>query len=789
MKDLNSNLPPFELDNSKIKKALFFSSAIALTTTPTIDVYAEDKEAEEEIIVTASKRTSRIEDLPMSVQAITGSRLEDAGVNDFMDYAELIPSLSYIQYGPGRSAFYLRGTSDGNFGNLAGPNTTVALYIDESPINFVGLNPDLHIYDMERVEVLNGPQGTLYGSSAQGGTVRLITNKPQRGEFDFGIEADTSSVSKGSMSDSIETFINAPLSDNTSIRASAYEVNEGGFIDLVAGSRTFSASNYSVPLHEDDNSNESSVKGFRASLRTWFNDNLTGTLTHISQESYTDGSWDHQPKTLGDLKSSKVIGEFTDDEWDQTSLTLEGSFKNDISFTYAGTFFDRDVRYLWDYNDYVEYYNLDSPFQNGFGYYSYYTCDYYTYSYYYYGTWDGACNNPTMWADYSLSMERETHEFRVSSGTIEDNLQWIIGVFYDKLENPYQYTYKWPGLQSYYSNGVWGGTGIAGREGIWWDLDNLREDEVKAIYGEATFALTEKMRLTVGLRKFDSKYRMVAKNGYFGGFGPAYYGHDNDRVEEDSGTSPKLALAYALDNDALLYFNFSQGYRPGGTNRTNKNSDAAPLFYDSDKLNNFELGYKYASSDGTKRYNAAFYSMNWKDMQSANFDLDLASISFNSNIGDAIIQGLETDVTLLTANGYSFIAGMTLLHPRLDEDYVLNGNVLATEGTRLANVPKVKASIAINKSFEMKGGLNGYWDLSLSRTGKRKSSMTNPIDQNAYTLANLSSTIEGSNWAAVLYIDNLFDTRATLWEYSGYRPETIFTNRPRTLGLRLKYKL
>ena len=309
-----------------------------------------------------------------------------------MDYAELIPSLSYIQYGPGRSAFYLRGTSDGNFGNLAGPNTTVALYVDESPINFVGLNPDMHIYDMERIEVLNGPQGTLYGSSAQGGTVRLITTKPQRGELDFGIEVDTSGVSKGSTSDSIEAYINAPISDNTAIRAIAYEVNEGGFIDLVGGTKTFSGSNYTVPLHEDDNSNESSVKGFRASLRTWFNENLTGTLTHISQESSTTGSWDHQPTVLGDLKSSKVIGEFTDDEWDQTSLTLEGSLQNDISFTYAGTFFDRDVRYLWDYNDYVEYYNLDSPFQNGFGYYSYYTCDYYTYSYYYYGTWDGACN-------------------------------------------------------------------------------------------------------------------------------------------------------------------------------------------------------------------------------------------------------------------------------------------------------------------------------------------------------------------------------------------------------------
>jgi len=788
MKETKFNAPPFEFDDSKVKKALVFGSAIALTATPSIEVVAEDNEAEEEIIVTAAKRESRIEDLPMSVQAITGSRLDDAGVNDFMDYAELIPTLSYIQYGPGRSAFYLRGTSDGNFGNLAGPNTTVAMYIDESPINTVGVNPDLHIYDMERIEVLNGPQGTLYGSSAQGGTVRLITNKPEQGNLDFGFEVDTSSGPNMERGDSrsFETFINAPITDKASVRISAYDVSEGGFIDLVGGTKTFTASNYSVPLLEKDNSNSSSVKGYRASLRTWLNDSLTATLTHTNQDSRTDGSWDHQPTTLGDLKSSKVIGEFTDDEWDQTSFTIEGDGLFGNQLTYAGTFFDRDVRYLWDYNDYVEYYNLDSPAQNGFGYYSYYTCDYY--SYYYYGTWDGACNNPTMWADYSLNMERETHEFRVTSGTQEDSLQWIIGVFYDNLENPYQYTYKWPGMMGYYSDGTWGGTGTAGREGIWWDLDNLREDEVKAIYGEATFAISEKLRMTVGMRKFESKLRIVAKNGYFGGFGPSYYGHDNDRVEEDSGTAPKFALAYALDNGALLYMNYSEGYRPGGTNRINKNSDAAPLYYDADQLNNIEVGYKYLSEDSTLRYNLTFYSMSWKDMQTANFDLDLASISFNSNIGDAIIQGLEGDVTLTTKNGVNFIAGATILNPRLDEDYVLNGVTLANEGTRLANVPKIKGSIAINKDFDIKG-LSGYWDLSLSRTGKRKSSMTNPIDQGAYTLGNFSTTIVSENWSAVFYVDNIFDTRATIWEYQGYRPETVFTNRPRTLGLRLKYKL
>ena len=212
-------IPAFELKDSIIKKTLSFGSVASLGLIQSGELPADEPSAisndVEEIIVTASKRESRIEDLPMSVQAIAGSRLESANVNDFMDYAELIPSLSYIQYGPGRSAFYIRGTSDGNFGNLAGPNTTVAMYIDESPINTVGLNPDLHIYDMERIEVLNGPQGTLYGSSAQGGTVRLITNKPQRDEFEMGAELDLSQGSDVDNSESIEAVSSSqPLANN-----------------------------------------------------------------------------------------------------------------------------------------------------------------------------------------------------------------------------------------------------------------------------------------------------------------------------------------------------------------------------------------------------------------------------------------------------------------------------------------------------------------------------------------------------------------------------------------------
>ena len=259
-------VPPFELKDSILKKTIAFGGLAAISSFESNEVVAAEEESNiEEVIVTASKRESRIEDLPMSVQAITGSRLESANVNDFMDYAELIPSLSYIQYGPGRSAFYIRGTSDGNFGNLAGPNTTVAMYIDESPINTVGLNPDLHVYDMERIEVLNGPQGTLYGSSAQGGTVKLITNKPQRDEFEAGAELDFSSGHGVDTSESLEAFINIPFSENMSARLSAYDVSEGGFIDLVGGTKTFTGSGYTVPLIEAEDHNESEVQGFRAS--------------------------------------------------------------------------------------------------------------------------------------------------------------------------------------------------------------------------------------------------------------------------------------------------------------------------------------------------------------------------------------------------------------------------------------------------------------------------------------------------------------------------------------------
>ena len=202
----------------------------------------------------------------------------------------------------------------------------------------------------------------------------------------------------------------------------------------------------------------------------------------------------------------------------------------------------------------------------------------------------------------------------------------------------------------------------------------------------------------------------------------------------------------------MLYFNFSQGYRPAGTNRTNKNSDAAPMYYDADELMNYEVGYKYSNPQNTRKFNAAYYLMDWQDMQTAVYDRSLATIQFNTNIGDAKITGLEVDWTFFTENGYTIIIGGSLTDPKLDENFMLNGNLLATSGTQLANVAKRKASLSISKGFTIFNGQEGSWDLNVSRTGKRKSSITNPVNQGAYTIAGLSSTLQGESWDAVLYL-------------------------------------
>ena len=332
----------------------------------------------EEVVVTASKRESNLQDLPMAVQAITSEELEAKNISDFNDIANLVPSITVDDSGSGNSFFYIRGVSDGGFGNRAGAQASTALYIDEQPLSTIGGNPDLHVYDIERVEVLTGPQGTLYGSSSQAGTVRIITKKPNPDEVDLGFDVEYGDIHDGGKDRSLEGFVNIPLGfvddsmSSAALRISMYDVHAGGWLDNVATTQNFTylgAHSNADYIELKDDYNSSDKKGHRVRFSNEFESGLNLDLSFLKQEYFSNGSWESDPAE-GARKVSRYTPETFGDNFEQASLTLNGALTDSIDFTFTSSMFDRDIAYTYDYTQYVYYYGYD-----------YYAAYYYAVSY------------------------------------------------------------------------------------------------------------------------------------------------------------------------------------------------------------------------------------------------------------------------------------------------------------------------------------------------------------------------------------------------------------------------
>jgi outer membrane receptor protein involved in Fe transport len=248
--------------SSSIRKALFVPMVTGTLATAALSTSAMAAEEEqvvdsgiEVIEVTSRKRTENIQSVPTSVQALSSKALEQQGVQNFEDYALLLPSLSFTSAGPGQAQIYMRGAADGGDGNASGSQPSVAVYLDEQPVTAIGRNLDLHVYDVERIESLAGPQSTLFGASSQAGTLRIITNKPDTDAFEAGVSADLSGTDGGDPSHTLEGFVNLPITDDTAIRLVGWNKNEGGYIDNIAGTHTSSLrTNGGIPSTvENDN--------------------------------------------------------------------------------------------------------------------------------------------------------------------------------------------------------------------------------------------------------------------------------------------------------------------------------------------------------------------------------------------------------------------------------------------------------------------------------------------------------------------------------------------------------
>jgi outer membrane receptor protein involved in Fe transport len=251
----------------------------------------------EEIVVTAQKREQNLQAVPISVNVLDQQLLQDQNIKGFSDYVLLLPNVSSQSYGPGQSQIFMRGCSDGGDGNFSGTNPSTAMYLDEQPVTAIGRNLDVQIYDVARIEALGGPQGTLYGSSSQCGTIRIITNKPNSDGFEGGYDLGVNSVDDGDTGYSAKGFVNFPLSDNAAIRLVGWFEEEGGWIDSVPGTATFSRSGITVQNSGnadsrfntvEDDYNTTTNTGARAMLGIDLNDNWTLNASVMAQTQESD---------------------------------------------------------------------------------------------------------------------------------------------------------------------------------------------------------------------------------------------------------------------------------------------------------------------------------------------------------------------------------------------------------------------------------------------------------------------------------------------------------------------
>ena len=671
------------------------TNATNVTAPPPQVEAAQDGQVEDstEIIVTAQKREENLQDVPVSIQAIGSRRLDQLNISSFEDYTKQLPSVSFQQSQSGGTVVYMRGIATGgpSEGNHSGSLPSVGTYLDEQPVTTIGGALDVHIYDIARIESLAGPQGTLYGASSQAGTIRIITNKPDLNATYGRVDGELNTVAHGGQGGSLEGMFNMSLAERIAFRGTAFYRRDGGYIDNVAGSRTYCGdpvvedgetvgcvrNGITIDNDEfvDDDINSRRVYGARAALKVDLDDDWTVTPTIMHQNSKSNGFYAYHPE-LGDLEAHRFRDEVYKDKFTQAALTIEGQISN-FDLTYAGAYMKRPTYSVGDYTDYADAYDAYYESVGGLA------------NYFYYLDAAGNTIDPRQYIIGTDDFRKMSHEVRVS--TPQDwPFRVLVGAFYQRQTNDI--------LQDYIIDNLDPNLSVTGHPGTLWLTLQERKDKDYALFGEASFDLTPQITLTAGGRlfkydnslfgfagfgrnpNFDEDTQEVPPNGAYGSSGErrcltvnglqrindedsalAQGGVDGTpctnvgnvvdgkavpRRTKGDGFTHRLNAEYNPSDDLMFYATWSRGFRPGGINR----QPNAPA-YDPDYLTNYELGWK--TQFGPWRWNGAVFHQLWKRFQFS--FLGENSLTVIQNGRDATVDGIETDVSY-TAGGLTLNA-------------------------------------------------------------------------------------------------------------------------------------
>lgn len=756
----------------------------------------------QEVVVTAQKRAESLQNVPLSIQALGTERLQQLNVNDFTDYSQFLPSLSFQNGGqsggPGFSRVYMRGVASGGDGNHSGSQPSVGTYLDEQPVTMIQGALDIHIYDIERVEVLAGPQGTLYGASSQAGTIRIITNKPDPSGFYGGYDLEGSTVAQGSQGYQAEGFVNIPLAEKAAIRLVGWATHDPGYIDNVHGTRTYPTSGITIDNAAlvKKNYNDGDTTGGRAALKVDLTDNWTVTAGIMGQSQTVNGSTGYKPGT--NLHITRFNPEYTKDRWYQAALTVEGRFSN-FDVVYAGAYLNRRDQMHLDYVDYSYFYDS--------------CCGYGSYVY------DDAGNliAPTQYIIGKDRYAKSSHELRISS-TGDGPFSYVAGLFFQQQTHNIEQRYVIDGLAG--PNTIVNPPGslwVTGWPDTWWLTKQLRTDKDYAAFGEMTYKFNDQWSVTGGIRFFKAENKLQGFYG-FGLTNPFYpvLGEPQcfrstaikgapctnlDKGVSDTGHTPKLNVTYHIDKDKMVYATYSKGFRPGGVNRR---GNLPP--YQPDYLKNYEIGWKTTWLGDTLRFNGALFVEDWNNFQFS--FLGQNALTQIANAGNARIKGIESDLTFAATDHLTLTGAFALLDARLTQAYCgaldpATGKDMkpcpqvpqAPNGTQLPVTPKFKGNFTARYVFPV-GKYDAHLQAAVAYVGARWPDLR--IVQRdilgreqAYTLANFTAGVTRDGYSLELFINNAFDKRAQLDRWAqcdaticGVEGTYITPAVPRTIGLR-----
>jgi iron complex outermembrane recepter protein len=867
--------------NSKLSYAI---AVILGGSSATIAYAAAAADAEsssdaiQEITVTAQRRSENMQDVPIQIQALTGATLTQLNVTTFDDFVKYLPNVTSASNGPGQGVIFMRGlatstlATQGSSGIGSFPN--VAVYLDDQSGQLPGRNLDVYAADIERIEVLEGPQGTLFGAGAQAGVLRYITNKPKLDVVEGNVNAGYAYTSGGNPSSSVDAMFNLPLiPDTLALRGVIYSDTRGGYINNVPG--TFSRldsdigihyagyatgcstgtavagvcaagtpTSYGVPPGAPSANNNSLVanainpvtyQGIRVGALLKFNEDWNALLVQSYQNMDSQGVFYVTPQssageTLPDLAVQLYTPAYNKDKFENTALTLNGKL-GDLKLVYSGSYMVRNIAQVGDYTNYArgvyaDYYQCTNPATEP-------------------GTTSKCYSPVASW----LETDTATHnsqELRIS--TPDDwRLRGIGGIFWEdyKIAENIDWMYKsLPACTTAASIGCL--TNVGPDPGAQVRNRNVRGDTTsffdditrgytqKALFGSVDFDIIPKtLTVTAGTRYYNIDTTAVGSSVssfycYAGGPPPCTGniagGVNNDLSAQNlnityKGFKSRANISWRPMDDVLLYFTWSQGFRPGGFNRGShlashdvngySYSYRTPSAYAPDTLVNKEIGWKTQWFDRRLEFNGAVYQEDWKDVQVQIFEsCCYGNLSFVTNGPNYRVRGAETEVVGRVTHGLTVTGSASwnssnltnapfLLQPNGQPIVIpvvaglpnVGGSPFGTPNTPLAESPPFQASLRARYEFAV-GDYQAFWQIAGSHQAHSYSATGNiqTYTQAGFTTYDASVGVAKNAWLAQFYGQNLTDTRANLFENGNQFVTAETINRPRTMGVRFGYK-